>query len=103
MGAFYSSHPTIFLASCLSPSVYGPACIQKGPDFLETVQFRALRALCFPAGPVENPWHSRVKGSIAVTRLLMTAVQNLTPWSMNEARKGGISPEEGGNLRVSSR
>ena len=29
-------------------------CMQKGPRFLKTVQFRALRALCFQAGPSKS-------------------------------------------------
>ena len=102
MGTFYSSLLTIYrlvpISQCLWPGLY-----TEGPRFSGNRAISCTPCTLLCGWTVENPWYSRVKGSIAVTRLLMMGVQNLTPWSRNEGRKVHFRPEKGGNVRVSSR
>ena len=42
-------------------AIRGANCIQKGPNFLKTVQFRPIRAVGLPVKIIENPHRSRAK------------------------------------------
>ena len=79
MGHRQEGTPTPYSSRLLPPRAHGRVCIQRGPDFLETVQFRAIRAERPAAEFVKNPWHSRRKVRIVVTPRLMMVVHNLTP------------------------